>query len=231
MTTGMTATPTATRPAGSIRRNGLVAVMVAGPLAITVLRAILPYSTTDDAATILTKVAEHQAAERAVSWLTLIAMVTLVPGVIALGLLAARRSPRLGTAGMVLAVAGFSCLAAVATVDFTALAAMDSGIDRGDATLLLDSLNTDAVLTAGVAVFALGHIVGVILLGVALLRGRAVPAWAAWALIVSQPLHLVFAVIIPSNALDAAAWALTTVGFAAAAVTLHRQSSTMPATT
>ena len=36
-----------------------------------------------------------------------------------------------------------------------------------------------------------------ILLGVALLRGRAVPAWAAWALIVSQPLHVVFAVIVP----------------------------------
>jgi hypothetical protein len=64
----------------------------------------------------------------------------------------------------------------------------------------------------------------VVLLGVALLRGRAIPGWAAWTLIVSQPLHLVFAVIIPSNPLDAAAWTLTTIGFAAVAVTLHRES-------
>ena len=77
--------------------------------------------------------------------------------------------------------------------------------------------------------FVVGHIIGVILLGVALLRGRVIPAWAAWALIVSQPLHVVFAVVIPSNGLDAAAWALTTVGFAAAANAVARRSPGQPA--
>ena len=54
------------------------------------------------------------------------------------------------------------------------------------------------------------------------MRSRTIPAWAAWALIISQPLHIVFAVVVPSNALDALAWALTTIGFAMAAATMVR---------
>jgi hypothetical protein len=71
-------------------------------------------------------------------------------------------------------------------------------------------------------VFVLGHILGMILIGAALLRGRAIPPWAAWALIISQPLHLVFAVIVPVPALHAGSWILTTIGFAAAAAAIVR---------
>jgi hypothetical protein len=42
------------------------------------------------------------------------------------------------------------------------------------------------------------------------------PAWAALAVIVSQPLHLAF-VILGNQPLDAAAWALTALGFTVAA--------------
>jgi hypothetical protein len=202
---------------GTFRRTGLVATIVLGPLSIAILRGILPYGGSDAAATITAKVAAHQTAETAVLWLTLVAMLTLVPGVIAVGLLAARHARRLGVAAMVLAVVGFSSLWAVAAIDFTAVAATQAGIDHGTTAKLLDQLNANPVLVVGTIGFVLGHVVGMILLGVALLRGRTVPAWAAWALIVSQPLHVVFAVIVPSPALDAAGWGLTTVGFAAAA--------------
>jgi hypothetical protein len=210
---------------GPVRRAGLMAVVVLGPLSITVLRAILPYHSTDDAATMAAKVAQHQGAETTVLWLTLTAMLTLVPAVIAVGLLATRHARRLGTWGMVLAVAGFSCLAAIATPDFTALASARAGLDPGAASQLLDQLYVDPTLTVAVAMFVLGHVAGIVLLGVALLRGHAIPTWAAWALIVSQPLHVVFAVVVPSNVLDAAAWALTTAGFAMAAITLGRDST------
>jgi hypothetical protein len=40
---------------------------------------------------------------------------------------------------------------------------------------------------------------------------------AAVALIASQPLHLLFAVAVVNHQLDAVSWALTAVGFAAAA--------------
>jgi hypothetical protein len=230
MTVGLASTEHTTHDSGlgAVRRAGLTAVIVLGPLSITILRAILPYHTADDSATIAAKIAEHQTAQSAVLWLTLVAAVTLVPAVIAVGLLAVRHAPRLGTWGMALAVAGFSLLFGIATIDFTALAGAQSGAGRDATVQIMDELNTAPTLTVAVSVFVLGHIVGVILLGVALLRGRAIPAWAAWALIVSQPLHLVFAVIIPSNALDAVAWALTTVGFAAAAVTLRRGTPVQP---
>jgi hypothetical protein len=206
---------------GTFRRTGLVATIVLGPLSIAILRGILPYGGSDDAATITAKVAGHQTAEAAVLWLTLVATLTLVPGVIAVGLLAARSARRLGSCAMVLAVAGFSLLWSVSAVDFTTAAALHAGIDHGTTTKILDQLNANPVLVAGTIGFVLGHVLGMILLGVALLRGRAVPAWAAWALIVSQPLHAVFAVIVPSNVLDAAAWGLTTVGFAAAAYAVN----------
>jgi hypothetical protein len=105
--------------------------------------------------------------------------------------------------------------------DWAAVAATQAGIDPGTTTKILDQLNANPVLLAGTIGFVLGHVIGMILLGVALLRGRAIPAWAAWALIVSQPLHVVFAVIVPSHLLDAAAWGLTTVGFAAAAYAVN----------
>jgi hypothetical protein len=105
-------------------------------------------------------------------------------------------------------------------MDFTVLAGARSGVGPDATAKVIDNLNASAALVVATLLFVIGHIVGMILIGVALLRGRAITAWAAWALIVSQPLHLVFAVIVPSNALEAAAWALTTIGFAAAARTI-----------
>ena len=72
-------------------------------------------------------------------------------------------------------------------------------------------------------VFVAGHILGGILLGIAL--WRAIPRWAALALVVSQPLHLFFAVVVPNHWADAAAWSLTGIGFAAAAFATLRAAT------
>jgi hypothetical protein len=224
MTVGSAPTATAVRPPrpGPIRRIGLAAVVVLGPLSITILSANPVYDSIDDSTAIATKVAQHQTAQTVSLWLALIAAVTLVPGVIAIGLLAARRAPRLGTWGMAVAVTGFSFVSALMVIDFTAVAGARSGIGLGATTRLLDELNASPPLTLAIIAFVAGHVIGVILLGVALLKGRAIPPWAAWALIISAPLHIVFAVVVPSNILDAVGWALTTVGFAAAAVAITR---------
>lgn len=213
---------------GPFQRSALVAVVTAGPLSIAILRGILPYSTVDDTTEIATKIAQHQTAQTLTLWLSLIAMATLLPGVIAVGLLALRHARILGGWGLALAAAGFSQLWAIIAVDFAALSAADSGLGIPATVSLLDELSTHPVQLAATAMFILGHIIGTILLGVALLRSHAIPSWTAWALIISQPFHLVFAVIIPNNALDAAAWTLTTIGFAAAALTLAKpgQSAT-----
>ena len=61
--------------------------------------------------------------------------------------------------------------------------------------------------------------VGTVLLGLALLRARAVPVTVGWAMAVSQPLHFVAFVVLGVQALDVVAWTLTAVGMAFAART------------
>ena len=56
---------------------------------------------------------------------------------------------------------------------------------------------------------------GTILLGIGMLRGRVVHPALAWATIVSQPIHFVAAVIVPSHPLDLFGWGLNAIGFAA----------------
>lgn len=142
-------------------------------------------------------------------------------------MLARRNAPRLGTIGLVVAFVAFMNLfwSTVSSGDSVALAAARIGTDPARPAFtgkLLDSMAAIPVLGLGTNLFVLGHIIGLILLGIALWRGRAVPAWAALMIAVSQVLHFVFAVIVPIHPLDGLAWGLTTVGFAVAAMALVR---------
>lgn len=224
----MTATVTpATKAAPSrVRRLGLGLLVAIGPLSIAAVRAILPYGTTDTSAELFTKIAAHQDVGSAVLWLSLLATFTLVPGTIALGLRAAGHSRRLGTAALVISVAGFSGLPAIVAVDQAALAAAGAGVPADVAARLLDQLIGEPTVAAGTMIFVIGHIVGVVLLGIALWRGGILPGWAGFVLAISQPLHLVFAVIAPNQLLDGCAWLLTAIGFALAAVSAPRTPAT-----
>ena len=64
-------------------------------------------------------------------------------------------------------------------------------------------------------VFVFGHLVGTVLLGVALWRSHAVHWLFAVALTISQPIHLVSAMT-GNHPLDLVGWGLTAVGFGAA---------------
>jgi hypothetical protein len=99
-------------------------------------------------------------------------------------------------------------------------AAVRAGLDPATTARVLDAMAAHPSAQVAIGLFVLGHTLGTVLLGAALWKGRVVPVWAALALIVSQPLHLLFAVITPNNALEATAWLLTATGFAAAGVAL-----------
>jgi hypothetical protein len=218
---------TGSGPHAGPARIALAVLIPVGPLAIAVVRGILPYDTTDSNTVMAAKVATHQGTEMIVIWLTFVALLTLIPGVIALGMLARRHAPRLGTAGLVLAYAAFACLfwSSVASSDNVALGAARIGMHPGATGALLTSIANIPPVGLGTAIFVFGHIISLVLLGVALWRGHAVPAWAAILLGVSQLLHFVFAVIAPSHVLDGCAWGLTAVAFAAAAVAFTREPS------
>ena len=158
-------------------------------------------------------------------WLTFIAMLTLIPGVIAVGLMARRGAPRLGTVGLVLTFAAFMSLfwSTVAGSDNVALAAARIGVSPVLTGRLLDSMGAVPAIGLGSDLFVIGHILGLVLIGIALWRGRVLPSWAALLIAASQILHFIFAVIVPVHALDGMAWGLTAVGFAVAALTLVRE--------
>jgi hypothetical protein len=72
--------------------------------------------------------------------------------------------------------------------------------------------------------FVAAHVIGAILVGVALLRGRTVPAGAAWALILSMPINVVGFVggVLPVVLLSCA---LMAVGFGAAGLAILRHGT------
>ena len=183
----MAATATS-RTAGSVSlqqagfdRRALAVIMPIGPLAIAIVRGILPYKTTDSNATLAAQVASHQGTETLVVWLTFIAMLTLIPGVIAVGLMARRGAPRLGTVGLVLTFAAFMSLfwSTVAGSDNVALAAARIGVSPVLTGRLLDSMGAVPAIGLGSWLFVAGHILGLVLIGTALWRGHVLPSWAA----------------------------------------------------
>ena len=198
-----------------LRARAAVAVAAVGPLAVAALRGLIPYDTVDDNATIVAKVAAHPGAETAVLWLSVLALITLPLSVLVVNGVAMRARPLLGTVAAVIAWVGFSGLAYLVTQDQVARAGFDAGLPTDATAALMSAIDQSAVASTAAALFVTGHILGVVLLGLAL--WRVIPRWAALALIVSQPFHFVVAVIVPNHALDALAWVLTAVGFTAAA--------------
>jgi hypothetical protein len=205
------------------RGRVLAAVLLPiGPLAVAVLRFVLPYETTDDSKEIVHEVAAHQSTQSAVVWLGFVASLTLVPAVLAAAKVARAQSPRLAATALALLVPAYLSIAWLASSDAAVLFSVRHGLSVADAADSYDSLHP-VVLVAGV-IFVVGHVLGTVLLGCALWRGDAVPRLVALAVIVSQPLHFVAAVILSSHGLDLFAWGLNAVGFAAIALVVLRMS-------
>lgn len=100
-------------------------------------------------------------------------------------------------------------------MDHTIWAGAESGASQSSVVAMLDVAHP--VVGIATVVFVVGHVLGTVLLGVAMLRSRCVPAWAAVITIMSQPLHFVAAVIVPNHTFDGVAWGLNALGFAAVA--------------
>ncbi len=116
---------------------------------------------------------------------------------------------------MGLAVPGYLCLGVLLAQDSLLWSGANSGADPKQIELLLDSLHPS--MNVGLGVFVVGHVLGTVLFGIALLRSRRVPAWAAWAVAVSQPLHFIATVIAGSPTMDLIGWSLTGIGLAVVA--------------
>lgn len=198
----------------------LAVAMPLGPALIAVLRAVMPTFTAGSSAETVAAVAGAPALQSATVWLGTAALLVLLPGVLATARLTRAAAPRLTWWAVGLLVPAYTMLAFLVAADGEAWSAHDAGLGTAAAAQLLDHVHPATVVAQGI--FIAGHVVGTVLLGIALLRSRTVPAVCAWLLAVSQPLHFLAFVVIGAQALDAAAWALTAIGMGAAAWALLR---------
>ena len=212
----MTATPVLSR-ARSIPLTtwGVALLLPVGPAAIAVLRLILPYYTESDSVGMVAAVNAHPGRQSAVLWLAYVGILTLVPGLIAAARICKDAAPRLTTWALGLAVPGYLSLGMFVGTDHLLWSVSEAGLSAADAVAVVDAGHLSIDIAIGV--FVLGHVVGTVLLGLALLRSGRIPDWAGWAIVVSQPLHFVATVILGSPQVDFVAWSLTAVGMAVVA--------------
>lgn len=195
-------------------------LMPIGPAAVALLRYNLPTFTSGDAEDAVAAVYAHPGAQSLVLWMGLAAALTLVPGVYAVGRLTHRQAPRLTAAALLLLVPGYLALSLMLGSDLMLWTSAQAGIPQSQAMALYEATHPTTDIALGV--FVLGHVVGTVLLGIALFRTRLVARWVAVLLAVSQPLHFVAAVVVGSPTLDLVAWCLTAFGMTAAAFAVLR---------
>ena len=204
----------------------LAVLMPLGPACVAALRGVMPTFSSEGGISVARAVAAAPSRQSAVVWLGYAAVLMLVPGVLAAAQLTRRSAPLLTWWAMALLVPAYLMLGGIVGGDALAWSAHDAGLSLSNAGQLYDHQHP-AVIVATV-IFVIGHVVGTVLLGLALLRSRRVPAAFAWALTISQPLHFVAFVILGVQPLDVVAWCLTVLGMAAAAVSLVREISATP---
>lgn len=227
MTTTLTAgpPPTATRRVRdprTLRRGTAAAVMVLPATAIAVSRLVSPSFAAEDTRQVLEVAAAQPGRMLAGVLLGSLAMLTLVPAFLAAARLARRRRPTLA-----MVAAGVNLLAylgvglAFGAIDALTLVASRLPADQRDsAAALIDAFAASGLFGLSVGLFVIGHILGAVLMGLAL-RGT-IPAYGWVAMAVSQPLHFVCFVILQNPVLDAMAWGLTAFSFMVAAAVVLR---------
>lgn len=165
------------------RRFGAVSLVV-GPMAIAV--GTLFESSSDSVKQTLAWTSEHMAAARTGTVVGLGALFIL-PAMLYLMRLARRGAPVLAVVGGTVSFAAWSAgLVAVAPLEVVTLHAAQLN-DRAAAIMLVTHIGNDPVFGILQGVFVLGHLVGMLVLGIALFRSRSVPRWAA-VLVATSPI-------------------------------------------
>lgn len=199
--------------------------LVAGPLGVTVIRLVMPYWTDDAPAQMVAGFAADPGRGAAMNWLSLVVTPFLLLSALAMGFVARRRAPVIATWGAAVLFGAYALGSAVSAPDILVEAFVARGDDpaaiAADAALLMDA---PAMLT-GALTFVVGHLIGMVLVAIAVVRARVVAWWVGALIAVAQPIHVVSAVIVPNQMLDVAfGWGATTLGYALVAWAVLRTS-------
>jgi hypothetical protein len=119
-------------------------------------------------------------------WLNVLVPYLFPMGYLALGLVAMRRAPGLATLGIICGWLGSAPWGLVTDRSFLLAALANRGNDRFSVDLITRLNQHPAFLLMATGWF-FGHMLGYVLLGLALARAKAVPRWAAYLLVVAAP--------------------------------------------
>jgi hypothetical protein len=132
----------------------------------------------------------HRELLEPLKWLDAVFVVTLVPATVAAAWVARRGAPRLTTVGAFVALSGFlSGVALLGGVETPELVTAQHHLDPATMSALRDTLEAEPLVGIASLLFIVGVVLGLGLLGGALKRSRAVPAWAAIAVTVGGATH------------------------------------------
>ena len=154
--------------------------LLAAPIIVIVATLAQP-TLSDDAASQVAALTDHRGAMITGMALSSIAVVLLIAGIIWLALALAPRAPRLAMAGGVLGVSGLLVIL-FENGAAAAFPAIVGGLDRIQATSVLDRIHSGAAITALGPLSIIGDI-GLALLGLAAVKAGA-PRWAGAAIVI-----------------------------------------------
>lgn len=201
-------------------------IVTAGPASILLVRAIMPYWTSDSSAVLVAKSLENPGTMTVILWLGLLAVPALLGGVLGVGYVARRGAPVLAAVGVIMCFVGWCQGGATVNGDYLVAEMAQNGFAQADIVTIGDILQNGALASVSGLIWLAGHIVGMILLGAALGRAGVVKWWVAIALMASQPFHFIAAVIIPSRLLDVTlGWGLTTLASFMVSLAILRMSN------
>jgi hypothetical protein len=223
------AAPPAAMPTRRVRdlrgfwRIALAIALPVGPLLITVFRGVMPYWTSDDPVTAVTKIAAAPETMNVLLAFSVLLTPAMLISVLTLGYVARRGAPVLATIGTVLSFGAYTVGAATSNPDYVSAVLSQRGYSVEEIVSLMGHLDSTTTSMITGPFWVAGHILGAVILAIALHRASVLPLWAAILMALSQPMHLVAAVIVPSRLLDVTlGWGLTTLTCALVSIWIWR---------
>ncbi|HSO64140.1 MAG TPA: hypothetical protein VLQ78_03475 [Ornithinibacter sp.] len=197
--------------------------LVAGPLGVTAIRAVMPYWTSDGHTELVAGIAGDPGRASAMNWVAVLVTPFLLLSALAMGHVARRRAPVVATWGAGILFGAYALGSSVGAPDMLVDAMARAGEDPATIAATSQLLMDHPPMLAGALSFVLGHLVGMVLVGIAVVRAGVVAWWVGLMIAVAQPVHVVSAVVVPSRVLDVTlGWGLTTVGYALVALAVLR---------
>jgi hypothetical protein len=162
-----------------------------GAPALTLISSIASPPLRSDEAAQIAQIAAHPARFYVYALLGLLGIMLFVPALVGLAQLAADRHPRLTGAGLTLSLGGTLVAIGDATTELLIWQTGAPGADRGQMAALLNRYDAAPGSSLPFTIGGLALIAGVIMLAVALLRARTVPAYAPVGLVLGMVSNIV----------------------------------------